>query len=307
MMFHYRQRIITGTDIPSLMINNILIEQVTEFNFLGLTVDEYISWNSRTQKIANKLSRTLGVMNRLKRYLPLSAMKLNLSHLQFRITNWDFAWDRKSKLQKCALRIMTNSRYNAHTEPLLKQLHLWKVKDIIEIQCLKFWCKYFNNNLPNYFRNTFTYNHELHDIETRNHDRLLLYPTRTSGAPNVLRHHILELFNKCPPHFLDRFKTHSLYSVSHHLNVTWLIYIVTTVMKSIAIFVTTIESEKSVIRWPGCCGNPLITDCGLRGRNNKLKSEHWHGVIDVTVFPYRSCTEATISFRHWSHWRLSKW
>ena len=129
MIFHYRQRVITGNDIPRLMINNTLIEQVTEFNFLGLTVNEYMNWNSHTQKVANKISRTLGVMNRLKRYLPLSAMKLMydsliLSHLQFGITNWGFEWDRISKLQKRALRIMTNSRYNAHTEPLFKQLHL---------------------------------------------------------------------------------------------------------------------------------------------------------------------------------------
>ena len=58
-------------------------------------------------------------------------------------------------------------------------------------------------------------------------------------------------------------------------------------MKSTAIFVTTIESEKSVIGWPGCCGNRLITDCGPGGRNNNLISEYWHGVIDVTVFAYR--------------------
>ena len=142
---------------------------------------------------------------------------LILSHLQFGITNWGFEWDRISKLQKRALRIMTNSRYNAHTEPLFKQLHLLKVKDIFENQCLKFWYKYVNNKLPNYFRNMFTYNHELHEIETRNHDRLHLYPTRTSGARNVLRHHIPELLNKFPPHLVERFKTHSLYSVSHHV------------------------------------------------------------------------------------------
>ena len=126
------------------------------------------------------------------RYLPISAMKLMydsliLSHLQFGITNWGFEWDRISKLQKRALRIMTNSRYNAHTEPLFKQLHLLKVKDIFDVQCLKFWYKFVNNELPNYFRNMFTYNHELHDFETRNRDRLHLYQTRTSGARNVLR------------------------------------------------------------------------------------------------------------------------
>ena len=222
MIFHYRQRIITGNDIPRLMINNTLIEQVTEFNFLRLKVNEYMNRNSHTKKIANKISRTLGVMNRLKRYLLLSAMKfmydsLILSHLQFGITNWGFEWDRISKLQKHALWIMTNSRYNAHTEPPFKQLHLLKVKDIFEIPCLKFWYKYVNNKLPNYFCSMFTYNHELHEIETRNHDRLHLYPTRTRGARNVLRRHIPELSNKSPPNLVERFKTHSLYSVSHHI------------------------------------------------------------------------------------------
>ena len=181
-----------------------------------------MNWNSHTLKIANKISRPLGVMNRLKRYLPISAMKLMydsliLSHLQFGITNWGFEWDRISKLQKRALRIMTNSKYNAHTEPLFKELHLLKVKDIFDVQCLKFWYKFVNKKLPNYFRDMFKYNHELHEIGTRSHDQLHLYPTRTSGARNVLRHHIPELLNKFPKYLIDRIKTHSLFSISYKI------------------------------------------------------------------------------------------
>ena len=127
------------------------IEQVTEFNFLGLTANGYMNWTSHTPKIANKISRTLGVMNRLKRYFPPSAMKLMydsliLPHLQFEITNWGFEWDHISKLQKLALHIMTNSQYNVHAGPLFKPMHLLKVKDIFDIQCLKFWYEYVNNN-----------------------------------------------------------------------------------------------------------------------------------------------------------------
>ena len=181
-----------------------------------------MNWNSHTQKIANKISRTLGVMNRLKRYLPISAMKLMydsliLSHLQFGITNWGFEWDRISKLQKRALRIMINSKYNAHTDPLFKQLHLLKVKDIFDVQCLKFWYKFVNKKLPNYFRDMFKYNYELHEIGTRSHDQLHLYPTRTSGARNVLRHHIPELLNKFPKYLTERIKTHSLYSIFYNI------------------------------------------------------------------------------------------
>ena len=85
---------------------------------------------------------------------------------------------------------MKNSRFYAHTESLLKRFHLSKVKDIFDVQCQKFWYDFVNNKLPDYFCNILIYNHELHDIKTGNHDRLHLYPTHTSGARNVLRHHI---------------------------------------------------------------------------------------------------------------------
>ena len=49
-IFHYRQRYLTENDIPRLMINNAIIKQVTEFNFLGLTINKYMNWNSHTQK-----------------------------------------------------------------------------------------------------------------------------------------------------------------------------------------------------------------------------------------------------------------
>ena len=54
MIFHYRQRSLTENDIPRLIINNAIIERVTEFNFLGLTVNEYMNWNSNTQKLLIK-------------------------------------------------------------------------------------------------------------------------------------------------------------------------------------------------------------------------------------------------------------
>ena len=126
MIFHYRQWVITENDIPCLMINNTLIERATELNFLGLTVNEYMNWNSDVKKIANKISRTLGVMNRLKRYLPISAMKLMydsliLSYLQLELQIGASNGIAYQNSKKRALRIMTNSRYNADTDPLFKQ------------------------------------------------------------------------------------------------------------------------------------------------------------------------------------------
>ena len=288
MICHYRQRILTAGKWYSTPHDRYtLIEQVTEFNFLGLTANTFMNWNSHTQKIANKISRTLGVMNRLKRYLPISAMKLMydsliLSYLQFGITNWGFERDRISKLQKRALRIMTNSRYNAHTEPLFKQLHLLKVKDIFDVQCPKFWYKFVNNELPNYFRNMFTYNHDLHDFETRNRDRLHLYQTRTSGARNVLRNHLRNYWIDFPSIWLTKWRRIVCILLPTILNFTWLIYIVMTAMKSTAIFATKTDHD-----------NRRSKDSGIVGGLWSLAAvqyswcELWLGVFAMVMFPHR--------------------
>ena len=75
MLFHYRQCDI-GNLIPSLKINDEPVERVTGFNFLGLTIDETLSWHPHVQKISNKISRTLGIMGRLKKFLPINILIL---------------------------------------------------------------------------------------------------------------------------------------------------------------------------------------------------------------------------------------
>ena len=222
MSFHNYQKVMTDSDIPQLEINNTAIERVTEFNFLGITINEFMNWGSHSVKIANKICRTLGVMDCLKRYLSLSALKimydsLILSNIQFWITCWGFEWGRLVKLQKRAVRIITNSKYNAHTKPLFKDLHLSKMTDIFDVQSMKFLYKFSNNTLPNYFRSLLQYNSSLYDIETRNHDRMHIFPTRTFGARNVLRHRLPELVYQFPADLIRKAKTHCIIAFSNHI------------------------------------------------------------------------------------------
>ena len=58
---------------------------------------------------------------------------------------------------------MTNSKYNAHTDPLFKSLKLLKIKDIFDVQGMKICYKFVNNNVPTYFASMFRYNRELQD------------------------------------------------------------------------------------------------------------------------------------------------
>ena len=181
MIFLNYQKVIFVNEIPDLIICETKIERVTTFNLLGLTINEFINLSAHTSKIANEISRTLGVMNRLKMYLPIPVMKLMYdslirSHLQFGITCWGFECNRLFKLQKCALIIMINSQYNAQTEPLYKDLKLLKLDGVFDIQCMNFFYKFTNNTLPKYSHSVFIYNHDIYEIET---SCTYLLPVRT--------------------------------------------------------------------------------------------------------------------------------
>ena len=71
---------------------------------------------------------------------------------------------------------MINSKYNAHTEPLFKDLKLLKLDGVFDIQCMKFFYKFKNNTLPKYSHSVFIYNRDIYEIET---SCTFLLPVRT--------------------------------------------------------------------------------------------------------------------------------
>ena len=86
MIFHAMNKKIDDL-IPGIKIDDISIERVTNFNFLGLTLNESISWKPHIDITANKTTKFSGVLNRLKRYLPGYILRtLYCSMVQSRLT-----------------------------------------------------------------------------------------------------------------------------------------------------------------------------------------------------------------------------
>ncbi len=79
----------------------------------------------------------MGILNKLKHFLPLNAKvliynSLILSHLNVYILTWRYQYDRILKLQKRIVSIISLSKYNAHTEKIFKTRKLLKVNDILK-------------------------------------------------------------------------------------------------------------------------------------------------------------------------------
>ena len=59
---------------PDLQINGNQNELVTKFNFLGLALQSNQSWNKHINHIFLKVSKTIGIIHRLKFVYPLSVL-----------------------------------------------------------------------------------------------------------------------------------------------------------------------------------------------------------------------------------------
>ena len=222
MIFHPYQKNITNY-IPLLKIGNTVIERVHEFNFLGLIIEETLSWKPHVDYIANKVSKHIGVLNRLKHYLPpyiLRTIYFSLinSSLNYSLLAWGFNCVRLKKLQKKAIRIITNSRYNAHTEPLMKNLQILKLEDMFRLNILKWYYKYCNKKLPVFFLNFKI--QKLSDIHHHNTRKNFIIPhnnLRLKSSRYCLRNHIAIVLNSFNADILDKVNTHSYQGYSNYI------------------------------------------------------------------------------------------
>ena len=93
--------------IPKLNIwaNGNQIDEVQEFNFLGITIDQNINWTLHIRKISIKISRVIGVLRKLKRIFPQHILRLIYNsiirpHLIYGLNLWGFKHKRITILEK---------------------------------------------------------------------------------------------------------------------------------------------------------------------------------------------------------------
>ena len=219
MIFHMPQRKLNP---PIIKIDEIELEPISNFNFLGIIINENINWSKHINKISYSISKTIGIIRKLKNVLPSSVLltiynSLILPQLTYGILVWGYESNCIFKLQKMALRAMTSSKYNAHTNPLFKKMHLLKVGDIHTVQQLKFFYKLTQNNLPAYFNSFLIWRqHNIHEHLTRNRHMLVTEKVHHKFAEKCIRYSVFKTVNDTPTQIIDKMYTHSLQGVANY-------------------------------------------------------------------------------------------
>ena len=65
-----RQKVSVLTSVPDICIDGHKIESVLSYKFLGVNVDESLSWDTHISEIFKKVAKALGVLRRLKPICP---------------------------------------------------------------------------------------------------------------------------------------------------------------------------------------------------------------------------------------------
>ena len=105
-VFHNYQEQIT---MPNIFIDNVAIECVPNFNFSGVHYNKNLSWKPHITHISNLITKSVGVLNRLKNILPTSIKlmiynALILFRINYGILALRYNSEKNFKLQKsCSL------------------------------------------------------------------------------------------------------------------------------------------------------------------------------------------------------------
>ena len=139
------------------------------------------------------ISRNIGVINKLKCYLPSSTLlmlysTLVLPYLNYGILVWgnthQFLLEFFLLLQKKCLRIIFNLNWRAHTDDLFFENKLLKVNELYLFQLGQFMFKYNNKKLPKIFDDIFCRNDMVHKYPTHRSNEYHLPLLRTILAQN---------------------------------------------------------------------------------------------------------------------------
>ena len=111
-------------------------------------------------------------------------------YLVYGITLWGSTNKRYLKpieqLQKKAIRYITKSAYNSHTQPLFRDTKLLKITDLHKLQVCKFMYQVSSRNVSNSLCNAFTANRSVHEHHTRNRNDPRMSNMKSALAANSM-------------------------------------------------------------------------------------------------------------------------
>ena len=210
-----------GTNV---ILDDTNLERVKHAKFLGMLIDDCLSWKNHIDCVSKTISRNIGVMNKLKHFVPTRILyclycTLVLPYLNYGILIFGDTCktylNKLIKLQKRAMRTVSNSHYRSHTSPIFAKCNVLRVTDMYALELGSFMYRNSLNKLPSSFNNYFTKRSDVHNYPTRHGNHLNLPQNKKTFSDRSVRTRGPQLWNSLEnslktsmsvKHFRNQFK-----------------------------------------------------------------------------------------------------
>jgi len=181
-------------------------------------IDKHLKWTAHIDHISKKISRTNGILSKLKHTLPVFTLvniynALVLPHLNYGVFLWGWKNNKVNTLQKKAIRIISHSRYNSHTSIVFKSLNLLKFGDICALHDLKLCYKIENRQSPEFFsqfHSSIARDDSTYHVNTRFSSNIRLPRLKHEFARNSIAYRYSQIYNNMNPALKAKIYTHSM-------------------------------------------------------------------------------------------------
>lgn len=197
----------TCTSMNSIMVDGEVIETEQEFKYLGVIIDDGLSFKPNVDYVCKKVSKKVGVLSRLARYITMGARisiykSVITPHFDFCATllylSDESSFERMQKLQNRAMRAILMCKKLTPIRTMLDALDLLNVKQRVHEATLKFIHKLKHGGLPDYLNEMVTYNRDIHQYPTRSSNNFWITCKKSAKARNSVFHKGLIEFNSLP-------------------------------------------------------------------------------------------------------------
>ena len=212
----------------NITLNNTDLEKVTSTKFLGVIIDENLSWKNHINCTSKTISKNIGVINKLKHFIPYSILRtlyctLILPYQNYGVVIWGEICktylDKIVKLQKWAIRSINNAHFRSHTAPLFFKSNLLNINDMYTLELGVFMYRFSTSDLPISFNDYFKKRSDIHKYNTRHTNDLQLTNNKKAFSDQSIRTNGPVLWNSLPKtikesksvkHFRILYKRHLL-------------------------------------------------------------------------------------------------
>ena len=163
------------------------LNKANNLKYLGVIIDDTISWVHHITYIKNKISKGIGIMSKASKYLQRkSLLTLYYSYIYPYMIYCIEAWgnasnchlDQLYKIQKKVIRLISFTNYDISSATTFKKLEILPLNKLVYNRIGIMMYKYFNNLLPPAINDLYVSNNDVHKYSTR--QKHLLYINRSN-------------------------------------------------------------------------------------------------------------------------------